>query len=87
MRATRAGSDVRPDRATFRDLGRAWPLVPMWAELLADVSTPVGVFLSLAGAGRGALLESVERSERWGRYQIRAAQRAMTVASAQPATR
>ena len=79
MQATRAGPDVRPDRATFRDLGRTWPLVPVWAELLADVSTPVGVFLSLAGAERGALLESVERSERWGRYSFVAGEPAATL--------
>src|SRR5262245_19454675 len=42
----------------------------MWTELLADVSTPVGVFAALAGDGPGILLESVERSERWGRYSF-----------------
>jgi anthranilate synthase component 1 len=61
---------IRPDRATFEVLAAAWPLVPMWTELLADVSTPVGVFPALAGDGPGVLLESVERSERWGRYSF-----------------
>lgn len=61
---------VRPDPGTFDDLSAAYPLVPVWTELLADVSTPVGVFPALAGAGPGALLESVERSERWGRYSF-----------------
>jgi anthranilate synthase component I len=61
---------VRPDRATFDELAAAWPLVPVWTELLADVSTPVGVFPALAGDGPGVLLESVERSERWGRYSF-----------------
>jgi anthranilate synthase component 1 len=61
---------VRPDRATFDGLAAAWPLVPMWTELLADVSTPVGIFPALAGDGPGVLLESVERSERWGRYSF-----------------
>lgn len=42
----------------------------MWAELLADVSTPVGLFPAVAGDGSGILLESVERSERWGRYSF-----------------
>ena len=42
----------------------------MWTELLADVSTPVGIFPALAGEGPGVLLESVERSERWGRYSF-----------------
>jgi anthranilate synthase component I len=61
---------IHPDRATFEELAAAWPLVPMWTELLADVSTPVGVFPALAGDGPGVLLESVERSERWGRYSF-----------------
>ena len=62
---------VRPDRETFDALAAEWPLVPMWTELLADVSTPVGLFPALAGHGPGlVLLESVERSERWGRYSF-----------------
>jgi anthranilate synthase component 1 len=61
---------IRPDRAEFDDLARQWPLVPVWAELLADVSTPVGLFPAIAGGGPGILLESVERSERWGRYSF-----------------
>jgi anthranilate synthase component 1 len=62
----------RPDRETFDALAKAWPLVPVWTELLADVSTPVGVFPALSGGGPGILLESVERSERWGRYSFAA---------------
>src|SRR4051812_29538929 len=61
---------VHPDRETFDRLAAAWPLVPVWAEVLADVSTPVGLFPALAGDGPGVLLESVERSERWGRYSF-----------------
>jgi anthranilate synthase component I len=61
---------IRPDRAAFDALAREWPMVPVWAELLADVSTPVGLFPTLAGDGPGLVLESVERSERWGRYSF-----------------
>ena len=61
---------IRPDRETFESLAASWPLVPVWAELLSDVSTPVGLFPSLAGDGPGLVLESVERSERWGRYSF-----------------
>jgi anthranilate synthase component I len=62
--------DVKPDIDTYRELAADWPRVPVWAELMADVSTPVGVFPALAGVGPGVLLESVERSERWGRYSF-----------------
>jgi anthranilate synthase component 1 len=63
-------SRINPDRATFDRLAVEWPLVPVWTELLSDVSTPVGLFPSLAGEGPGLLFESVERSERWGRYSF-----------------
>ncbi|MFN2544327.1 MAG: anthranilate synthase component I family protein [Actinomycetota bacterium] len=61
---------IRPDKDEFDALAAEWPLVPVWTELSADVSTPVGVFPSLAREGPGVLLESVERSERWGRYSF-----------------
>jgi len=61
---------ISPDRATFDALAAEWPLVPVWTELLADAATPVGLFPALAGPGPGILLESVERSERWGRYSF-----------------
>src|SRR5438093_9506820 len=67
---TDTGLRVHPDADEFDRLAARWPLVPVWAELLADVSTPVGVFPALANGGPGALLESVERSERWGRYSF-----------------
>ena len=61
---------VRPDPDTFDGLAAEWPLVPVWTELLADVATPVALFPAVAGEGPGILLESVERSERWGRYSF-----------------
>jgi anthranilate synthase component 1 len=70
---------VRLDRETFDALAAEWPLVPLWAELLSDVSTPVGLFPALAGDGPGVLFESVERSERWGRYSFVAGDPAATI--------
>jgi len=61
---------IHPDREAFDRLADAWPLVPVWAEVLADVGTPVGLFPAIAGDGPGVLFESVERSERWGRYSF-----------------
>jgi anthranilate synthase component 1 len=61
---------VHPDRESFDRLAAEWPLVPVWAEVLADVGTPVGLFPAIAGDGPGVLFESVERSERWGRYSF-----------------
>jgi anthranilate synthase component I len=75
----RPSLEIRPDRAAFDALARDWALVPVWAELLADVSTPVGLFPAVAGDGPGILLESVERSERWGRYSFVAGDPAATL--------
>jgi anthranilate synthase component 1 len=61
---------IHPDRDVFERLAAEHPLVPVWAELLADVTTPVGLFPAVAGDGPGILLESVERSERWGRFSF-----------------
>jgi anthranilate synthase component 1 len=65
-----AGLVVRPGPDGFQELAGRWPMVPVWAELLADVATPVSVFPALSGGGPAVLLESVERSERWGRYSF-----------------
>jgi anthranilate synthase component 1 len=61
---------IQPGREAFAALAGERPLAPVWAELLADVSTPVGLFPAVAGDGPAILLESVERSERWGRYSF-----------------
>ena len=45
-------------------------MVPVWAEVLADRHTPVGVYLALVGDSPGFLLESVEHGERWARFSF-----------------
>ena len=64
------GLRVHPDPDAFEALAAEWPLVPVWTEFLADATTPVGLFPSVTRSGPGILLESVERSERWGRYSF-----------------
>jgi anthranilate synthase component 1 len=63
-------SAVRPSPGEFVELARNFSVVPVWREVLADLETPVSVFLKLVGTGAGFLLESVERAERWGRYSF-----------------
>ena len=38
--------------------------------LESDLDTPIGLFLRLAGEGKGILLESAEVDGRWGKYSI-----------------
>jgi anthranilate synthase component 1 len=62
--------DLHPSPTEFAELASAYTVVPVWREVLADLETPVSVFLKLVGAGEGFLLESVEHGERWGRYSF-----------------
>jgi anthranilate synthase component I len=61
---------MRPSREEFHALAAEYTVVPVWAELLADLETPVSAFLKLVGDGDGFLLESVEHGERWSRYSF-----------------
>ena len=51
---------IKPSREEFAQLAAQHGVVPVWAELLADLETPVSVFAKLVGEGNGFLFESVE---------------------------
>jgi anthranilate synthase component 1 len=61
---------LHPTREEFRALARQYTVVPVWTEVLADLTTPVAAFLRLCGDEPGFLLESVEHGERWGRWSF-----------------
>ena len=61
----------RPSREEFVRLAQSHAVVPVWREVLADLSTPLGVYDRLRREpGPTFLLESVEHGERWGRYSF-----------------
>jgi anthranilate synthase component I len=61
---------LRPSRDEFHQLAADHTVVPVWAELLADLETPVAAFVKLVGDDTGFLLESVEHGERWSRFSF-----------------
>ncbi|HUC31831.1 MAG TPA: chorismate-binding protein, partial [Ilumatobacteraceae bacterium] len=61
---------MRPGRDEFHQLAAEHTVVPVWAELLGDLETPVSAYLKLVGDGDGFLLESVEHGERWSRFSF-----------------
>jgi anthranilate synthase component I len=61
---------LKPSREDFRALAREHTVVPVWREVLADLTTPVAAFLRIVGDEPGFLLESVEHAERWGRWSF-----------------
>jgi anthranilate synthase component 1 len=44
--------------------------VPVWSEVLADLTTPVAAFARVVGDGEGFLLESVENGDTWSRWSF-----------------
>src|SRR5947208_12411518 len=55
----------------FLALGRAgFNRVPLHLETLADLDTPLSIYLKLANRANSYLLESVIGGERFGRYSI-----------------
>ena len=49
---------INPSRDQFRSLARDHTVIPLWRELLADLTTPVAAYARLVGEGTGFLLES-----------------------------
>ena len=44
--------------------------IPLMREVLADLDTPLSVYLKLADGPYSYLFESVQGGEKWGRYSI-----------------
>ncbi len=63
-------SAISPSRREFHRLAAEWAVVPVWRELVADLTTPVAAFVRTVGDEPGFLLESVEHGERWSRFSF-----------------
>jgi anthranilate synthase component 1 len=59
------------DKATFDQLcAGGHNRIPVWRAILADLDTPLSVYLKLCDGRDSYLFESVEGGETWGRYSI-----------------
>ncbi len=61
---------LSPHRDEFRILAQRGNLVPIYAELPADLDTPLSAFVRLRPGPYAFLLESVEGGEKWARYSF-----------------
>jgi anthranilate synthase component I len=69
--APRTRTAAVPTRGEVRKLFEQGDLVPVYRRLLADLETPVSVYMKLAQMGKYSfLLESVEGGEQVGRYSF-----------------
>ncbi|TVR47751.1 MAG: anthranilate synthase component I, partial [Puniceicoccaceae bacterium] len=61
---------IFPDAPTFAKLAREGNVIPVYADLMADLETPVSAYAKLASHGPAFLLESIEGGERLSRYSF-----------------
>ncbi len=61
---------MQPSLETYAALARAYDLIPVGREMLADLETPVSVLRRFADRPNVFLLESIEGGETWGRYSF-----------------
>ena len=57
-----------PSYEEYARYARDFAVVPVYKQVLADLSTPVSVFRNIDSSENAALLESVEGGETWGRF-------------------
>jgi len=61
---------LRPSQESFEELAKRGNWVPVVREILADMDTPLSLFRRLDDGHTSFLLESVEGSEKWGRFSF-----------------
>jgi anthranilate synthase component 1 len=61
---------LSPSREEFESLAGRGNLVPVYAELAADLDTPMSALMRLRPGPYAFLLESVEGGEKWARYSF-----------------
>lgn len=61
---------ILPSYDEFKVLTQVGNLVPIYAEILADMETPVSAFKKIDDGNLAFLLESVEGGEKWARYSF-----------------
>lgn len=61
---------IYPQFPEFKTLTQDGNLIPIYAEILADMETPVSAFKKIDNGKLSFLLESVEGGEKWARYSF-----------------
>ncbi|HEY3364797.1 MAG TPA: anthranilate synthase component I [Symbiobacteriaceae bacterium] len=71
----------QPSLGTYLSLAKEYSLIPVYREVLADLETPISVFMKLCQEEAGAfLLESVEGGEKVARYSFLGCRPLLTLA-------
>lgn len=59
-----------PSRKEFNELAKAYNLIPVYKDIIADLETPVSAFQKIQDAENAYLLESAEQGEKLGRFSF-----------------
>jgi anthranilate synthase component I len=62
--------NLTPSLGEARALSRDYEVVPLYAEFIGDLETPISAVLKFSGEENVFLLESAEAAERFGRYSF-----------------
>src|SRR4028119_1968103 len=62
--------NLTPSLGEARKLARSYDVVPLYAEFIGDLETPISAVLRFAEEDTVFLLESAEAAERFGRYSF-----------------
>src|SRR5215207_840969 len=62
--------NLTPSLGEARTLARDYDVVPLYAEFIGDLETPISAVLKFSGEENVFLLESAEAAERFGRYSF-----------------
>jgi anthranilate synthase component I len=65
-----ASLNLTPSLGEARALARDYDVVPLYAEFIGDLETPISAVLKFSGEENVFLLESAEAAERFGRYSF-----------------
>ena len=65
-----ARTNLLPSLEEARRLARSYDVVPLYAEFIGDLETPISAVLRFSGEDTVFLLESAEAAERFGRYSF-----------------
>ena len=65
-----ADMNLTPSLGEARKLARSYDVVPLYAEFIGDLETPISAVLRFAEEDTVFLLESAEAAERFGRYSF-----------------
>jgi len=61
---------MTPNKNQFLKYAQESNVIPVYAELLADMETPVSMFSKVCDSNEAFLLESAENLDNWGRYSF-----------------